>query len=226
MDYKICRNCNARSDYNEKFCVRCGADITKSANYDIVSTNGGDAIYRIWSVSISKFLAMLLTGIFLVCVGMLASIQYEDMIKETTFGSKVVQIFGSDKGSVGTSIANNQVNSKQKKGSNKGKKKTKKAANKSKRNKKGFVLPKSNKKVYSEKKLKKLSSRKLAIARNEIFARHGYIFNNVSWKKYFKKKKWYSEKYDSNYFNNHSGEILNKYEKKNLKKIQKIEKER
>lgn len=225
MDYKVCRNCNERSDYNDKFCVKCGFDITKPANYDIVSTNGSNTIYRIWSVSMSKFLATILTLVLLGSMGLFTYTYYGEALKETALGSKILSLIGTDEDSVETSAVSNQASASPTQNTNT-ENKNKNTETKSKKSKKGYVLPKSNKKVYSEKALRKLSSRKLAVARNEIYARHGYIFNDSSWKKYFKKKKWYHEKYDSEYFNSHSGEILNKYEKKNLKRIQKIERER
>lgn len=37
-----------------------------------------------------------------------------------------------------------------------------------------------------------LSSQKLAFARNEIFARHGYIFKIQKYAQYFNNKPWYA----------------------------------
>jgi hypothetical protein len=56
-----------------------------------------------------------------------------------------------------------------------------------------FVFPQSHiKKLTSEDIFNTLDAyRKLNIARNEIFARHGHIFDNKELRKYFLSKKWY-----------------------------------
>lgn len=67
--------------------------------------------------------------------------------------------------------------------------------------------------------VKYLSKDELALARNEIFAKHGFVFGVEPFKSYFEKKSWYHA--DPNYTDNDS--TLNEYEKANLKLIQKWE---
>lgn len=55
-----------------------------------------------------------------------------------------------------------------------------------------YVLADSSTKTYSKAELQKLSNFDLMIARNEIFARHGYIFTNATLKEYFESQSWYS----------------------------------
>ena len=40
--------------------------------------------------------------------------------------------------------------------------------------------------------MKSLSSHELAVARNEIYARHGYIFVSDEWKDFFIDRPWYT----------------------------------
>ncbi len=54
-----------------------------------------------------------------------------------------------------------------------------------------YILPYSNVKPLELSNLKNMSKEKLALARNEIFARHGYIFTDDPYKSYFNKKSWY-----------------------------------
>ena len=68
--------------------------------------------------------------------------------------------------------------------------------------------------------MRNLSKEKLALARNEIFARHGYIFKEEPFKSYFESKSWYSP--NPNFDGSDSG--LNDYEIANYKVIQYWEK--
>ena len=55
-----------------------------------------------------------------------------------------------------------------------------------------YIFSSSSKKKLTDSQLKNLSLTKLGIARNEILARHGYVFKTSYYKKYFKNQKWYS----------------------------------
>lgn len=50
-------------------------------------------------------------------------------------------------------------------------------------------------------------------ARNEIYARHGYIFNDAEIRAYFEKKPWYTGTVKSEDF---SSSVFNDYEYKNV----------
>lgn len=85
----------------------------------------------------------------------------------------------------------------------------------------GYILPGSNRKYYSAGTIKKMSAYKLRLARNEIYARHGYIFEDAGLRKYFVAKTWYKPRKK-----NVSDRSLNKFEKKNIKLLQKYEKKK
>lgn len=53
-----------------------------------------------------------------------------------------------------------------------------------------YILPYSDKKPVTKEELKNLSQKQLSLARNEIFARHGYVFGGY-FKSYFSSKSWY-----------------------------------
>jgi hypothetical protein len=69
---------------------------------------------------------------------------------------------------------------------------------------------------YSE--LKRYTQYQLKIMRNEIFARHGYIFKTAEMKNHFATKTWYSPRY------NDVNNMLTDIEKQNIKTIQQLEK--
>lgn len=56
-----------------------------------------------------------------------------------------------------------------------------------------YILPESNKKVLGEEDIANLSKEQLRLARNEIYARHGYVFKSEDLQKYFSSKSWYHE---------------------------------
>lgn len=57
-----------------------------------------------------------------------------------------------------------------------------------------YVLPTSNSEYLSADDINKLSAKELRLARNEIYARHGYRFEDEELKEYFEGKSWYSGK--------------------------------
>jgi len=63
--------------------------------------------------------------------------------------------------------------------------------------------------------LQGLSRQQLRLLRNEIFARHGYIFKSEDLRDYFFHQNWYQPKYT-----NISYLSLNQLEKKNIEFIQ------
>ncbi|OFI05543.1 hypothetical protein CLOACE_16260 [Clostridium acetireducens DSM 10703] len=71
----------------------------------------------------------------------------------------------------------------------------------------------------TDSELKSLSKETLSLARNEIFARHGYIFQTEPYKSYFNSKTWY--KLDASFKG--TDEELNETEKYNVKLILKYE---
>ncbi|UZW14317.1 DUF5050 domain-containing protein [Clostridium pasteurianum] len=80
-----------------------------------------------------------------------------------------------------------------------------------------FILPNSNTTKLKEEDLKNLTKDQLILARNELFARHGYIFNTPEFKEYFESKTWY---HPNSSFN---GELKDNIEKYNFNLIKKIE---
>ncbi len=83
-----------------------------------------------------------------------------------------------------------------------------------------YILPESSTRVYTTAELEKLSDHDLFVARNEIYARHGYLFETGELSEYFFSKSWY---HPSNVFN--EGEI-NDIERQNVSSILAIEQAR
>ncbi len=65
-----------------------------------------------------------------------------------------------------------------------------------------------------------MSESQLRLARNEIYARHGRIFDSVDLRDYFESQSWYNGTIEPADF---SESVLNEYEKANIKLIQSLE---
>lgn len=85
--------------------------------------------------------------------------------------------------------------------------------------KKDYVLKNSSTDYLEWDDVKKLSKEERNLARNEIYARHGYKFKNKELLNYFKKKSWYSPKVDPKKF---SESAFNSYEKHNVNYLQSL----
>ena len=86
-----------------------------------------------------------------------------------------------------------------------------------------YVFPDSDKKYLSEDEVRSVEVDRLALGRNEIFARHGYIFDDDTYKQYFESMPWYEGTVPADQFN--ADEVFNDFEKKNAELIKKVEDE-
>lgn len=84
-----------------------------------------------------------------------------------------------------------------------------------------YIFPDSDSKYLKKSKVKKLSKKRLRLARNELYARHGYIFDDEELYNYFSGKDWYNPAIPSDEFND--SEYFNKYEIANRNLIKSIE---
>lgn len=87
----------------------------------------------------------------------------------------------------------------------------------------GYIFPDSDKKYLTEDEVLSVDVKKLRIARNEIFARHGYIFKSEDLKEYFENTSWYKGTVKADKFN--SDKVFNDFEKKNVELIKRVEDE-
>ena len=82
-----------------------------------------------------------------------------------------------------------------------------------------YIFPESDYVRLTMRDLELLTQRELRFARNEIYARHGYIFESDDLRIYFSKKSWYFPN------PNYDDSLLNSIEKYNVKLIQDREKD-
>lgn len=79
-----------------------------------------------------------------------------------------------------------------------------------------YILEESHLKYLNDQDIEKLSKKELRLARNEIYARHGYIFKDKSLKKYFNSTDWYNGTIKADSFPDC---LLNIYERENILQI-------
>lgn len=82
-----------------------------------------------------------------------------------------------------------------------------------------YIFPNSDSAYLTEEDVRALDLEKLRIAKNEIFARHGYIFKDETLKSYFETKSWYEGKIQSDDFKT---SVFNEFENKNLELIKRV----
>ena len=86
-----------------------------------------------------------------------------------------------------------------------------------------YILPQSDSRYLTESDLNGLTEADCRIARNEIYARHGRMFNDEELQAYFNSKSWYTPSIPANAFQEY---MLNDYEKKNKDVILEYERAR
>ena len=86
-----------------------------------------------------------------------------------------------------------------------------------------YIFPDSAGRYLTEEELAGLTDRDLMIARNEIFARHGYIFTTDWIQGYFLTQGWYRGTVPAVQFDS---SVLNDYERANIDLIVRVEAER
>ena len=86
-----------------------------------------------------------------------------------------------------------------------------------------YIFPDSDKKYLSKDEIRTKTVDEMLLGRNEIFARHGYIFTDENLKNHFEGTSWYKGTIPAEQFN--SDQVFNDFEKKNVELIKRVEDE-
>ena len=84
----------------------------------------------------------------------------------------------------------------------------------------GYLLADSDKRYVTAEEVTALSAAERRLARNEIYARHGRMFNDAEVQKYFNSQSWYTGTVQPQDFDN---SVLNEYEKANINLLSSLE---
>lgn len=83
-----------------------------------------------------------------------------------------------------------------------------------------YLLPDISSRYLTEEEVSRLSKEDLRLARNEVYARYGRLFNSPDLQDYFNSKSWYHGQIPADQFDE---SVLNDYERQNLDAIRKAE---
>lgn len=83
----------------------------------------------------------------------------------------------------------------------------------------GYILPESDTRLYTADELAGFSDWELTLARNEIYARHGRLFDTPEIQEYFDGCSWYEGTITPEEFTGHEEEYLNPIELENVQMI-------
>lgn len=83
-----------------------------------------------------------------------------------------------------------------------------------------YIIEGSDTRKLTESEISGLTKDELRLARNEIYARHGLMFQAEDLQEYFGRQSWYNPTIPAGQFDEN---ILNSYEKENLQLLQKLE---
>ena len=81
----------------------------------------------------------------------------------------------------------------------------------------GIIFPNSSEEEITSEEIARLSDEELRYAINEIYARHGYIFNDDGLREYYEKYDWYEKRVAPSDF---TMELFNDIETKNVEALQ------
>lgn len=86
-----------------------------------------------------------------------------------------------------------------------------------------YIFADSDKRYLSEDEVRSVEADEMVIGRNEIFARHGYIFEDETLRQHFEDTSWYEGTTEGDEFD--SDAVFNDFEKKNVELIKRVEDE-
>ena len=184
-----CEYCGCELDGNEKFCPSCGADLLNAVKTENKVLLGKEKNNK------KKWIIILGIFVLFIILSYIGVESYNRQMAEKEEQQEVIQ---------------NKREKEQREAEEK-----KEAEKKAKREAE-FIFPYSDTENLTEPQLQSLSQDQLALARNEIIARHGRIFTDEPYKSYFESKSWYHgtiqpQEFDANYET-----VLNETEKANI----------
>lgn len=209
---KICPVCNKENEKGS-YCTQCGAPLTdKQDNGDTVDMkepvikNNSNIVEK---PSATKFIIILLVAV-VCCILAVVLIQKKAQSVKPTITKENTEKFVEDMfdNDASGSTDNSDVEQSEESVEN--------TVNED------YILPDSDSRYLDNEDIAHLSKEELRLARNEIYARHGRKFDDVSLQEYFNSKDWYSGTISPSDFTEN---MLNDYEIQNAYMISDYESE-
>ncbi|MBU5335678.1 YARHG domain-containing protein [Intestinibacter bartlettii] len=204
---KICEKCGFENSNDLYYCKNCGTSLGEP-----VKESKNDN-YKIAIPILIASIALIVGGIFLSKDGFSNNQNNTESLEELNSGST------SNRNNTNNNFDSNYDSSSENNDSdNSNKSRDNSSTNNTKNNSSEYIIPDSDTRYLTRSELSGYSSDQLAYIRNEIFARHGYIFEKSKYRNYFSSKSWYKPDSSFNYEYD-----LNKIEKANVDLIKSME---
>ena len=184
-----CSNCGREIKKEERFCPYCGSENKKTKKKN-------------------KWLTGVM-GLIVVCIilgivaGAMNSNKKEDAKKDTASNTEKATEKQTTAASTKTAASTETASTKQTKNNTQDETENSE-----------YILPESDTRYVEQDEIDQLTKNEVRLAINEIYARHGRIFENSELREYFESKDWYDGTIEPEDFDE---DVLNQYEKANVK---------
>ena len=190
-----CSNCGREIKKEERFCPYCGSENKKTKKKN-------------------KWLTGVM-GLIVVCIilgivaGAMNSNKKEDAKKDTASNTEKATEKQTTAASTKTAASTETASTKQTKNNTQDADDQQDETENSE-----YILPESDTRYVEQDEIDQLTKNEVRLAINEIYARHGRIFENSELREYFESKDWYDGTIEPEDFDE---DVLNQYEKSNVK---------
>lgn len=190
-----CSNCGREIKKEERFCPYCGSQNKKTKKKN-------------------KWLTGVM-GLIVVCIilgiaaGAMNSNKKEDAKKDTASNTEKATEKQTTAASTKTAASTETASTKQTKNNTQDADDQQDETENSE-----YILPESDTRYVDQDEIDQLTKNEVRLAINEIYARHGRIFENSELREYFESKDWYDGTIEPEDFDE---DVLNQYEKANVK---------
>lgn len=190
-----CSNCGREIKKEERFCPYCGSENKKTKKKNK------------WLTGVK--------GLIVVCIilgivaGAMNSNKKEDAKKDTASNTEKATEKQTTAASTKTAASTETASTKQTKNNTQDADDQQDETENSE-----YILPESDTRYVEQDEIDQLTKNEVRLAINEIYARHGRIFENSELREYFESKDWYDGTIEPEDFDE---DVLNQYEKANVK---------
>jgi uncharacterized membrane protein YvbJ len=196
MNMKVCTKCGENINNYNGICTNCGTNSAKVNDAPLSRLETRKIRSKTRGIKMKRAMAVICI-LFVLCI---AFVIIKNMTKHEPVNNPAANKTTNPPKNTGK--ASTTINSAKKKVNKVEKSPVPASAD--------YILRDSEKKVLTQNEIAALSKEQVRIARNEIYARHGYIFKSQDLQQYFTTKPWYHA--DPTY-----GGALNKVELENIK---------
>ena len=190
-----CSNCGREIKKEERFCPYCGSENKKTKKKNK------------WLTGVMGLIVVCI--IFGIAAGAMNLNKKEDAKKDTASNTEKATEKQTTAASTKTAVSTETASTKQTKNNTQAADDQQDETENSE-----YILPESDTRYVDQDEIDQLTKNEVRLAINEIYARHGRIFENSELREYFESKDWNDGTIEPEDFDE---DVLNQYEKANVK---------